>query len=289
MREHRRGFTLIELLIAVVLLLIVSAAIYQLFVRTQRISREQAERIDLQSNIRVGSLILPAELREVGYDYENVDSTDILGIATDSIAFRAIRSSGIICRIAADTIVVDTSRNYSAYRLPVAGRDTLMLFAERDVTKSDDDKWVRRRITSVGSSTCAASFGSRPGLKLATKITVTGTSADSFVVGSPMRTFEPVVYKLYASGGKNYLGTYSKTVAGEAIQPILGPLQANGLRLEYFDSLGASTAVRGQIRSVRMTLLGITDQKVSTGGGPGTPSQAVDSLRTTVSLRNMLR
>jgi prepilin-type N-terminal cleavage/methylation domain-containing protein len=288
MRQRRRGFTLIELLIAIVLLLIVSTAIYQLLIRTQRISREQSERIDLQSNLRVGSLILPAELREVGYDYEKFDSTDILGIATDSIAFRAIRSSGIICGIAANAIVVDTSRNYSAYRLPVPGRDTLMLFAERDVTKSDDDKWVRRRITIVGSGVCSASFGSRPGLQLTTQLTV-GGSADSFVVGSPMRTFEPVVYKLYASGGKNYLGTYSKTMAGEAIQPILGPLQANGLRLEYFDSLGAGTAVRGQIRSVRITLLGITDQKVNAGGGLGTPSEALDSLRTMVSLRNMLR
>ena len=288
MRDYRRGFTLIEILVAIVLLAVVGAAVYRLLVRTQRISREQAERIDLQDNIRLGALVLPSELREVGYD-NDVSPTDVLGIASDSIAFRAVRSSGIICRIAADTIVVDTSRNYSAYRLPVASRDTLMLFAEKDITKSNDDSWVRRRITNVSGGTCSASFGSRPGLKLATKITVTGTSADSFVVGSPMRTFEPVVYKLYTSGGKNYLGTYSKTVAGEAVQPIVGPLAAGGLGFQYLDSLGSSTTTLANIRSIVITLIGMTDQKVNVAGGWGAPAQAVDTLRTTVSLRNTLR
>jgi hypothetical protein len=104
-----------------------------------------------------------------------------------------------------------------------------------------------------------------------------------------MRTFEPVVYKLYQSGGKNYLGTYSKAVAGETIQPVLGPLAANGFRLDYLDSLGNTTATLGNIRSIHVTLVGMTDQKVNVAGSFNTTTQVVDRLGTLVTLRNTLR
>jgi len=293
MSSNRRGFTLVELLVAVVLLAIVGSAVYQLLVRTQRFSRAESERADLQSNIRAGTLVLASELHEVGYDDSTgagAKSPDIFAAASDSIVFRAIRSSGIVCRLVTDTIVVDTTRNYSAYRLPVAGRDTLMLYAEIDVTTSTDNVWLRRRIAGVKASTCSASFGSRPGIALATKLKVTGATGDSVWLGAPMRTSEVVVYKFYSTGGKNYLGTYSKTlVGGEAIQPILGPLAANGSQFTYLDSTGGTTTTIAKIRGVRVTLFGTTDQTVNGVGGLGAPAQATDSLRTLVSLRNTLR
>src|SRR4051812_5213893 len=64
----RRGFTLVELLVSMVLLVIVAGGIYRLLNATQRISRAQAERVDMQSNMRAGALILAAELRAVAYD-----------------------------------------------------------------------------------------------------------------------------------------------------------------------------------------------------------------------------
>ena len=285
MRHDRRGFTLIELLIAMVLLLVVGTAVYQLLIRTQRISREQAQRADVQSNARAGSLILPAELREVGKD-DNTNP-DILGAATDSIAFRAIRSSGIICSVSTDQIIVDTTRGYAGLRRPVAGRDQLMLHAEKDVTKMSDDVWVRRPITSVNDGTCPSTYGSRLGLTLGTTL---NTATDGIYAGSPMRTYERVVYKMYQVGGKNYLGTYSLAITGDVIQPVLGPLAANGLQLVYYDSLGNTpVAALADIRSIKITIKGMSDQKVAAAGGSGTPSEAIDSVWTLVTLRNTLR
>ena len=62
---QRRGFTLVEVLIALVIMGIVTGAIYRLLNTNQRLSLAQAEQVSLQSNVRTGSLIVPSELREL--------------------------------------------------------------------------------------------------------------------------------------------------------------------------------------------------------------------------------
>ncbi|HYR99440.1 MAG TPA: prepilin-type N-terminal cleavage/methylation domain-containing protein, partial [Gemmatimonadales bacterium] len=61
----RRGFSLIELMIALVLLSLVSAAVYKVLVNNQRVYLAQTQTIDLQQNIRAAAAILPAEFREL--------------------------------------------------------------------------------------------------------------------------------------------------------------------------------------------------------------------------------
>ena len=61
----RRGFTLIELMIALVLLGLVSTAVYKVLVNNQRVYLAQTQTIDLQQNIRAAAAILPAEFREL--------------------------------------------------------------------------------------------------------------------------------------------------------------------------------------------------------------------------------
>ena len=83
----RRGFTLIELMLSITIMLIVTGAIYRLIVSSQRITRSQAERVSLQSNVRIGSLAVLSDLRELntvtgGSAAEN----DILAIAPNSRA-----------------------------------------------------------------------------------------------------------------------------------------------------------------------------------------------------------
>ena len=62
---QRRGFTLIEVLIALVIMGIVTGALYRLLNTSQRLSLAQAEQVSLQSNVRTGSLVVPNELREL--------------------------------------------------------------------------------------------------------------------------------------------------------------------------------------------------------------------------------
>ena len=217
----RRGFSLAELVVAMVLFLIVSGTVFSLLNHTQRVARAQAERVDLQGNLRAGALIIPAELRMLGYDSvpgSPAVGSDIVAMGPDSIVVRAVRSSGIVCQLAANAVTLDTaaSRYYSATRLPVSGgRDQLMLFFELDPSSTADDRWVSGRpITSVGPGVCTAAYGSRPGLRLGTLLGVTG-HADSLTIGTPFRTYEVMVYRLYRSGSNYYLGARSAS-AGEA-------------------------------------------------------------------------
>jgi prepilin-type N-terminal cleavage/methylation domain-containing protein len=310
----RRGFTLVELLVSLVLLVIVLGATYQLLTNTQRISRAQAERVDMQSNMRAGTIIIPTELQALGYDtipvsaLGNTISPDIIAAAPDSIVFRAMRGAGIICAISVSgsqaTFTVSTDWLYSAARAPVASpRDSALIFVDDNPDFTTDDRWIARPITSVGASSASACPAGWPNGRTGYSITVTasgtftlgGTSvtdnltASQFTVGSPIRFFEVMQYGLYTSGGKQYLGAYSLS-NGDSREPVLGPLASSGFQLAYFDSAGTalsgtSVAVRSRIRAVRVTLVGASDQNVSSTGYGG-PAQVTDSVVTTVALRN---
>src|SRR5437870_6978067 len=82
----RRGYTLIELLIALVLLGMVSGAIYKVLVNNQRLYLAQTQQIDLQQNMRAAAAILPAEFREL-----DAADGDIRAMSATSITIRAMR------------------------------------------------------------------------------------------------------------------------------------------------------------------------------------------------------
>lgn len=295
----QRGFTLIELLVAMLLMVVVSGALYRLLTGTQRLSRSQFEHADMQANMRAGALVVPAELRELGYDTSTTAggaaNSDILAMTADSVVIRAIRASGIICKLASNVITVDTSRNYSALRLPKggAGYDSLMIFNESDPTIRTDDQWVRRRLEAdptAGTCPAAAPWNSHAGLDLS----VTGIPwasggswpSDSFTVGSAIRVFEPVVYRFYTSGGRTWLGSYSLSPLG-TIQPILGPL-ASTSGFAYLDSAGAVTATPAAVRTMRITIVAQSDRPISSGPS-GDLAVQNDSMVALVALRNTLR
>jgi prepilin-type N-terminal cleavage/methylation domain-containing protein len=291
----RSGFTLVELLIVLVLFLIVSGATFSLLTNTQRVSRAQAERADMQSNMRAGALIVPAELRAIGYDMDvgltgnpaGTIMSDILGMAADSIAFRAQRSSGIICATAANSYVIDNGGTgfYTGYRNPVPGRDTLMVYGEMDPSTSSDDAWFRKPIVAALNGTCDAQYGSRPGTALTTLDVVPG---DSITLGAPFHTFEVMSYKLLQGGDNRwYLNARSES-GGAAYQPMIGPLAPNGFRLDYFDVADNVTAVPRNVRTIQVTLISESTGRMSDMGSSN-QQIAVDSVVTRVALRNAMR
>jgi hypothetical protein len=99
-------------------------------------------------------------------------------------------------------------------------------------------------------------------------------------------------YGIYQNAaGKNMLGAERLNYSG-AREPVLGPLAASGFHLTYYDSLGAvitpSTApIRSRIRTIRISTLAASDQNLSSSGAGG-PRQVVDSVVTTVALRNSI-
>jgi prepilin-type N-terminal cleavage/methylation domain-containing protein len=295
--RNQRGFTLIELLIAIVLMVIVSGSLYRLMTGTQRLSRSQFERADMQANMRAGALVVPAELRELGYDSVpgGAVNSDIIALAPDSVVIRAIRASGVICKLAANTITIDTTRNYAALRTlrGGAGQDSLMIFNESDPSLRTDDQWVRRRLEAnptAGTCLAGAPWNSHAGLNLSVNNIpwASGGSwpSDSFTVGSSVRVFEPVVYKFYSSGGRTWLGSYSLSPAG-TVQPILGPLTSSS-SFGYLDSTGTATTTIAQVRTMRISIVAQSDRAISSGP-TGALQNQVDSLVTLVALRNTLR
>jgi hypothetical protein len=92
------------------------------------------------------------------------------------------------------------------------------------------------------------------------------------------------------NGGKSWLGALSVN-SGEAIQPVLGPLtDAQGLAFQYLDGAGVATTNLKAIKTIKVTLRGITEQGITRGSGSsGALSNLQDTLTSQVVLRNAFR
>jgi prepilin-type N-terminal cleavage/methylation domain-containing protein len=282
---NRRGFTLAEIVIAMTLMLIVSGAAYKLLVTTQRLSRSQVERAGLQSNVRMGSLVVLNDLRELGTVAGGAaDKNDILSADVSDITYRAMRGMGIICQAPTATQVRITRSAFSGYRDPQPGRDGLYVFVDGDQDSETDDTWLPVAITDVSTATaCPGALGD--GITLTTPNTA---GLVAIPVGTPVRFYEVMELKLHQADGKSWLGARSIS-AGEVIQPVLGPLvDGNGFQLEYLDAGGAATANLTAIKSIRITIRGISDGAINPGV-EGNLTHVQDSLVTQVALRNAFR
>ena len=117
---QRRGFTLIEVLIALVIMGIVTGALYRLLNTSQRLTLAQSEQVSLQSNVRAGSLVVPSELRELntvvgaGVGPRN----DILDAQLTSVQYRAMRGMGFTCQAPAAPVTVITLNSSKLDRSP---------------------------------------------------------------------------------------------------------------------------------------------------------------------------
>ena len=284
MRTHR-GFTLVELLLALVLMGLVTASIFSLLTNTQRLTRAQGERTSLQSTVRTGAIVVPSELRQLNVvPGGTVVQNDIIDMGSDKITYRAMRGIGFLCQAATTGEVRVWASSWSGYRDPVAIRDGAYVFIENNPNKDSDDIWLPIAIIGVTSGNVCP--GGKAGLKLTVSPLVPGLTAAA--LETPVRTYEVMELKLYEQNGDSWLGARSVS-AGEAnVQPMLGPLRkGNGLVLEYFNAAGAVTGSKDQVRSLRVTIRGLSDQAVTTG--TGSPKVVGDSLVTRVVLRNALR
>jgi prepilin-type N-terminal cleavage/methylation domain-containing protein len=300
-RTIRHGFTLVELMVAVVLMSMVGGVAYQLLVNTQRVSRAQSFQVEMQDNVRTGALVVANELREVGYDAipaavlaaewagAPANSPDLMVAEPGRVQYKAMRGLGFVCSMTATQIVIRAS-SYQGLRAPTT-TDSVAVYVEDLPNTSSDDVWIHGRITAIANQNCPdGAAGTR--LTVAYPAWEAGKVVTRVVLGGPVRVFEPMEMQYYQSGGKSWLGMHSLST-GEAIQPILGPLADStagqrGFTLSYLDAKDVPTAVVDNIRSVVITLKGVTEAPVRpTGYG----SSAVDSLTlsTRLALRNALR
>jgi prepilin-type N-terminal cleavage/methylation domain-containing protein len=294
----RRGFTMIELLVALVLLGLVSAAIYRVLVNNQRLYMAQTQRIDLSQNIRAAQTILPAEFREL-----DAFDGDIAAMTATSIDIRAMRWLSFVCV----PPVLDGNPNgrqmiirgralgdamFFGSRFINENRDSLLIYLDGNQTTRLDDYYVAARIPATpGNDQCpaAGAVPAQPGTRvLFDGNFVAGTNiAGAITTGAPVRGFERVRYALFQPSGDTswYIGFQP---AGQTMQPLVGPVLANGLTFQYFNAAGAVTAVRTQVARIDITVRARTSAAVRTGG-QAPRAAIVDSMTTSVALRNNRR
>jgi prepilin-type N-terminal cleavage/methylation domain-containing protein len=275
-RVTRRGFTLVELMIATALSLIVSGAIYQLLVTTQRLARMQAEHIGVQSNVRAAVLILLNEVRELSSSADGSPrDNDVLLASENALVYRAMRGFGTLCQPSTAGQLRIARGGFSGYRDPQPGRDSALVYLGASTESPDDDIWLPVGITSVsGSVTCTGS--GLAGLLLGVS---SNDSLNGLPPGTPVRIFEIAEVRLYQSERQWWLGLRSVS-SGETIQPLAGPLTEAGFRIEPLDREGRPTTT--EIQSIRASVIGI-------GGGPAgieASVQAREELVGQVALRN---
>jgi hypothetical protein len=277
----RRAFTLAEVMISLTLTLVVAGALYRLLVSTQRITRAQAQRVDLQSSVRAGSLVVLSELRELNAVPGGTgEQNDILVAGSSAVVYRAMRGIGFICGAPSPTAIRIARHTFTGHRDPQAGRDDALIFIEDSAAAGAEDTWLGTKIVSVATATpCPGALGPGITLTLPADAWVAGLEA-----GTPVRFAEVMELRLYESEGRSWLGARSVS-SGEAIQPLVGPLtQEGGFRLDYLDATGAPTADRTSIKSIRIALRGTTEN-----GGAGNGNPVEEELITQVALRNAVR
>jgi prepilin-type N-terminal cleavage/methylation domain-containing protein len=282
----RSGFTLVEILVALVIMAVVSGAVYQMLTMSQRLTRAQTEQVSLQSNVRTGSMLVPTELRELNTVVGGtVDQNDVLELDDDAITYRAMRGFGTVCQSPATNSELRLlGSTYSGVRDPLA-TDSIYVFLEGpDPDQEDDDSWIPVRLTSA-PATGNVCPGGVAGITLTTDAT---PSLIGLAVGTPVRIYEVVELSLHVVDGKSWLGARSVS-AGDAVQPVLGPLlDGTGFELEYLAGDGTETADERAIKSIRVTVRGLTDEvvRVNGSGGWGHPQEVLVSQ---VLLRNSIR
>src|SRR6266550_4978932 len=155
MSRGRRGFTMIELLVALVLLGIVSAALYRVLVNNQRLYMAQTQRIDLSQNIRAAGSILPAEFREL-----DASEGDITAMSATSISIRAMRWLGFACTppvlggaLNGTSLIIRGGAPGQPLFYGARGidnsKDSLLIYYDGNVNSRADDFWAVASITAA--------------------------------------------------------------------------------------------------------------------------------------------
>ena len=283
----RRGFTLVEVLIALVVMGLVTGAIFRLLNTNQRLAVAQAEQTSLQSNVRTGSLVVPNELRELNTwlgaavgagGYRN----DIIDADPDGIEYRAMRGLGFVCEApgAGATELHIAESSWTGLRNPDAARDDIYVFIDDDPDEDDDDTWLRVDVT--GATRTNDACGADAGFEL------TAAAMPDVPLNTPVRVYEQMELRLYADGGEWWLGARSVNAEPD-LQPVLGPLTDDGILLEYLNSAGNdASGDKSSIKAVRLTVQGLTDDLVRRGG-TGAVGHPEETLVTEVLLRNSIR
>lgn len=268
----RRGFTLVELLVAAVISGVLAVLTGGLVAASASRLRDRSERMALEQSLRVSLGAAAAMLEPLGAD--SGAGPDLSQTAPGSFIARSSRATGFLCAAGSDLLHVRAGAPWwRAVRTPVAGRDSLLI-----ATLVGTERWIVAPI--LGPPTAGACPDGSAAFLLPTS--VPPALAAQIGAGSPLRVFEPVELRIYASGGASWIGL-RQLQTGEAIQPLAGPFAGAGLDLAYTD-WSAQTATGSAVAQVILVVRGLTSRDGGVGIAGPNPAHA-DSAMLAVSLR----
>jgi prepilin-type N-terminal cleavage/methylation domain-containing protein len=267
----RDGFTFVELLVALVLMGIVSSAIFSLMRNNQKIYAEQTARIELNQNTRAIVGILPTELREL-----DATDADIIAMGPDSLRYNAMRSTYILCQPPDSVnlkVVVSSATWYGLSPLTHDGSFDatdvkFLLYNENNFNTRSDDAWNRVGASAIASGSACPTAGA------SYTLTLTGTSKSqlsSVLNGAPLRAYKPTTVSSYEDANGDYwVGLKTQNVSDNswgAIQPMAGPITSGGLVFTYYKADGTTTTDPLLVTRIGIAVTGRTQEKVRARGG----------------------
>ena len=86
-RNNTEGFTFIELLITMAISGIVMTSIYSVYTLQQKVYVSQLQIVEMQQNLRAGTLMLTNEIRMAGYDPTGNASAGLVSIGSNTVTF----------------------------------------------------------------------------------------------------------------------------------------------------------------------------------------------------------
>jgi hypothetical protein len=232
---------------------------------------------------------MPSELREMNAG--DTASSDIAAMSATSITYKAMRTLHFVCSPPVHggswgTVIVRRDPVFGLRGLDT-GRDSLLVFAEGSPETRMDNYWVHANLTGTVAGTACLDGAASVTLTL-DGVYPSGALA-GVSVGAPVRGYEMLRVLTYADGsGDVWLGArqFNKNGGWSVSQPLLGPLQANGLQFSFFDASGAVTTIPADVARIGVTAIGMTREPVRSQGAL---ARMVDTLSTHVALRNNAR
>jgi type II secretory pathway pseudopilin PulG len=224
-----RGFALVELLVAAVLLAPLALMATALVVHTLRGAARATLLADQEARMDHAALVLEAELGPLA------SGDGLLAITPARVRFRATRAAGRWCqRDTAGFIVPTPAGTWAASRMPVAGRDSVVL----ELPDSSVATGYRRvRLALVAAPTPIACPGGVAGQRVAV-----GVLPASPAPSELFQTEEVVELAAYVSGGQTWLGLLHLGL-GTPIEPVAGPFAPGGVRFDALDPTGTPTLI----------------------------------------------
>ncbi len=275
----RRGVTLIELLIAMTMAAILGSLVLTSTASVTAVLRSRVERVGSTGASRSIWGVLRAEWASLGAD--SAAGPDLVALGPSAVDYRADRGLVQICRLSPDSVVLTPGRlSRWVPRRPVAGRDSLLVYAAGD-SAGAIDAWVPIPLIA-GPAAVSCPLG-EPGHQFVTALDTTAIARWRLGTGAVARVFEVVRARSYGGGTLWQFGLEGLS-AGAIVQPVASHLAGPaGLTVVGWGCDGMPAPL-ARVCGVDVTLRATTKRDL--GLGAGRASVVLDSQLIAVRFEN---